>query len=198
MARPKQQHEETRAALLDAARRLLAAEGAGALTVRRLATEAGLSTMAIYSRYGGKDGIVNALFVEGFDQLAAAMNEVTPTDDTRADLARCGDAYRSFALAHPTSYAVMFQNAVPDFEPSEESLEVAARTLDLLAQQVQRAIDDGSFESADTQHLAALLWAAQHGIVSLELGGHAPPWIDFNTLHSLANEALMRGLSNPK
>jgi AcrR family transcriptional regulator len=196
MARPKQEHDESKVALLDAARRLLASGGPTALTVRQLAADAGLSTMAIYSRYGGKDGIVNALYVEGFERLAAAMNDAGMTDDPMVDLDRSGRAYRRFALDHPTSYAVMFQNVVPDFQPSDDALVVAAGTLDLLAQLVRRAIDAGRIAPDDPQMLAALLWASQHGIVSLELGHSAPPWIDFAALQDRAHVALMRGLAS--
>jgi AcrR family transcriptional regulator len=195
MARPKQEHDETKVALLDAARRLLAGGGPTALTVRQLAADAGLSTMAIYTRYGGKDGIVNALYIEGFERLASAMNEAGETDDPMADLDRSGKAYRRFALDHPTSYAVMFQNAVPDFEPTQAAQVVAAGTLDLLAQLVQRAMDAGRIAADDAQMLAALLWSSQHGIVSLELGHNTPPWIDFADLHGRAHRTLMRGLA---
>jgi AcrR family transcriptional regulator len=194
VARAKGDLDETKIALLDAARRLLAEEGASALTVRRLAAEAGLSTMAIYSRYGGKDGIVDALYIEGFERLAEAMRGARMTKDPIGDLDRCGQAYRSFALANPTSYAVMFQNVVPDFHPSEAAMVTAAQTLDLLAQLVQRAIDAGKFAPGDASALAGLLWAAQHGIVSLELGDSAPPWINFNDLHIMAHQSLMHGL----
>ncbi|MGZ4674264.1 MAG: TetR/AcrR family transcriptional regulator, partial [Ilumatobacteraceae bacterium] len=55
--------------LLKAASDLLATEGPAALTVRRIATAAGVSTMNVYSRFGGKDGVVEHLFVEGFHRL---------------------------------------------------------------------------------------------------------------------------------
>ena len=89
-------------ALLKAADTLLASEGASALTVRRIATEAGMSTMNVYSRFGGKDGVVEHLFLQGFALLAEAMNEVPETDDPMLDLSICGAAYRRFALDHAT------------------------------------------------------------------------------------------------
>ena len=48
-------HDDTSRALLAAAHRLLAEDGPEALTVRRIANEAGMSTMNVYSRFGGKD-----------------------------------------------------------------------------------------------------------------------------------------------
>ncbi len=72
--------------LLKAAGDLLAAEGPGALTVRRIANAAGVSTMNVYSRFGGKDGVVEHLFVEGFTRLGDGMRAVVATDDPIADL----------------------------------------------------------------------------------------------------------------
>src|SRR4051794_24641041 len=90
MARPL---DEQGHALLDAASRLLSTEGPGALTVRRIATEAGCSTMGVYSRFGGKDGVVEELYKEGVERLFAAM-DLEESDDPLEDLRRCGLNYR--------------------------------------------------------------------------------------------------------
>ena len=55
--------------ILEAASGLLSEEGASALSVRRIATAAGCSTMGLYSRFGGKDGVVDELYAEGFERL---------------------------------------------------------------------------------------------------------------------------------
>src|SRR5688500_17526276 len=82
-------HDEVAQTLLKAASDVLAAEGATALTVRRIAAEAGVSTMNVYSRFGGKDGIVEHLFIEGFSRLRDAQ-DVGVTDDPMDD--RVGSA----------------------------------------------------------------------------------------------------------
>ena len=79
-------------ALLAAAHRLLAEDGPSALTVRRLAAAAGVSTMNVYSRFGGKDGVVEELFVDGFRRLSAQMAHAPVTDDPFADLSAVGTA----------------------------------------------------------------------------------------------------------
>ena len=157
--------------LLTAASRLLATEGPEALTVRRIATEAGCSTMGVYSRFGGKDGIVEALFVEGFQGLAAAMDAGGETGDPLADLTGCGMGYRRFALAHPTSYSVMFERAVPGYEPSPEAGAIAYGAFDRLVRQVRRAMDAGALVAGDEQEVAQRLWSMTHGWMSLELRG---------------------------
>src|SRR3954471_1634276 len=60
--------------LVDEAGRILAAEGAGALTLRRLATVTGTSTMAVYTLFGDKNGLLSAMHREGFARLSTALD----------------------------------------------------------------------------------------------------------------------------
>jgi AcrR family transcriptional regulator len=159
--------------ILEAASRILSDEGAAALTVRRIATEAGCSTMGIYSRFGGKDGVVDALYVEGFEMLCADMSAATQTDDPVEDLRRCELRYREHALAHATHYMVMFGGAVPDFVPSAESKTLALDAFAALVADVQRCVDAGAFKG-DAAEIAYTLWSAMHGQVMLELVGIDP------------------------
>jgi AcrR family transcriptional regulator len=160
--------------LLKAASDLLATEGAGALTVRRVANAAGVSTMNVYSRFGGKDGVVEHLFVEGFTRLADGMRAVVETDDPIADMVTCGLSYRQFAIENPTLYSVMFDRVVPDFQPSLEAQSIAGSTLELLADRIDRAMKAGVLRPADRIHTAALVWATCHGVVSLETHSVGP------------------------
>src|ERR1700677_2028787 len=57
--------------LLAAAEAVLVREGPGGLTVRAVATEAGIAPMGVYNRLGGKEGLVDALLIRGFDRLPA-------------------------------------------------------------------------------------------------------------------------------
>src|ERR1700722_11434632 len=60
--------------LLAAAETVLVRDGPAGLTVRAVAAEAGIAPMGVYSRLGGKDGLVNALLIKGFDRLRAYMD----------------------------------------------------------------------------------------------------------------------------
>jgi AcrR family transcriptional regulator len=184
--------DDSRVAILDAANRLLADEGPSALTVRRIAAEAGGSTMNVYSRFGGKEGVLDALFREGFERLAATMRRGKQTTDSLADLRRCARTYRTFALENPTYYSVMFDRSAHDFRPTLDAHLVAATTLDMLAEKVQRAIDDGRL-AGNAADIAADLWAANHGLVSLELQGIGPKHIDWSRRHAETIDALLVG-----
>src|SRR6201996_508430 len=63
--------------LLAAAEAVLVRDGPAGLTVRAVAAEADIAPMSVYNRLGGKDGLVHALLIRGFDRLRAAMDAAT-------------------------------------------------------------------------------------------------------------------------
>src|SRR6476646_9001816 len=135
--------DELRVALLDAAGELLHAEGPHALSTRRLADLVGTSTQSIYTLFGGKQGVLRAVYREGFDRLAQHMRAVPVTDDPRVDLRRLRDAYRASAKASPHLYSVMFERPVAEFECTDDDIEHSLSTLHALADGVQRVLDAG-------------------------------------------------------
>ena len=187
--------DEVGATLLHAAGRLLAAEGPSALTVRRIANDAGMSTMNVYSRFGGKQGVVEQLFLEGFAQLSQYMGAAPITDDPVADLRACGRAYRQFALDHPTMYGVMFEHVVPDYEPSALALTSGLATLQQLADRIERCMRTGRFRVGEPLHVAAVVWSACHGAVSLEMKQKLSLAIDWEAVYRDTCEATVRGLA---
>jgi AcrR family transcriptional regulator len=189
--------DQTRVALLEAAHDLLATEGPGSLTVRRIAAAAGMSTMNVYSRFGGKDGVLDELYTDGFRRLGEAVEAAQDTDDAGDDLRRCGELYRRFAREHPTYYSLMFDRVVPDFEPSEAAQDVAIGTLVKLQQRVERAMAAGSMRAGDAFAVATALWACMHGLVSLEArttAGEAASF-DWDAVSDITFDALHRGLA---
>ncbi|MEU4620258.1 TetR-like C-terminal domain-containing protein [Actinoplanes sp. NPDC023801] len=78
------------------------------ITLRTLVAGTGVSTMAVYTYFGGMDGLWRAMRQEGFTRLAAVLNQVAPSADPVRDLAALGAAYLANALANPDLYRVMF------------------------------------------------------------------------------------------
>jgi AcrR family transcriptional regulator len=163
---------DVRLALLDAAGELLLAEGAEGMTTRRLAAMAGTTTQAIYTEFGGKEGIARAMYREGFARLEARMRAVDITDDPFVDLLQQGRVYRESALEHPYFYDVMFGRPIPEFSPNEEDLAVSRIANNLLSVAIERVIATGALvPEANADDIAQWLWAVVHGVVSLELTG---------------------------
>lgn len=163
--------EALRRVVLDAASHLLESEGPGALTMRRIAGEVGCSTSVLYTMFGGKAGVAEGLWREGFERLRQALKTVDGSDPLDR-LTAIGRAYRANALANPPYYAVMFQRPIPGFEPSAEAYAASLEALQVLVDAVAECIDAGVFRPEDPTHIARVLWAAAHGAVSLELTGY--------------------------
>jgi AcrR family transcriptional regulator len=174
VARPKLHDDALQIRLLDTAGSLLTSEGPDALSLRRLAAAAGTSTSAVYALFGGKPGILRALFIEAFTRFAAHLDTVTPSADPLADLLALGRAYRASALANPHLYAVMFGSPVPGFDPAPEDYAHAEATFTPLLDTVRRAVATGLLREANPYLIATTLWATVHGLVSLELGRALP------------------------
>ncbi|MFI6598528.1 TetR/AcrR family transcriptional regulator [Nonomuraea sp. NPDC050536] len=165
-----------RAAILDAATHLLVSEGVAALTVRRIAAEVGCSTKVIYTLFGGKDGLVEALWVEGFARFERRLSAWRDEADPLERLIRYGSVYRDYALEEPDYYRVMFLGAVPGFTPSPEAFAAAKRTFQILTDSVADCLAAGLLTGGTAEEISDLLWMAAHGAVSLEISGHfAPP-----------------------
>ena len=163
---------DVRLALLDAAGELLLSEGTEGMTTRRLASMAGTTTQAIYTEFGGKEGIARAMYREGFARLEERIRADGVTADPFLDLLQHGRAYRESALERPHFYGVMFGRPIPEFTPDGEDLEASRIVHDLLAEVIERVIATGALvPDAVADDIAQWLWAVVHGVVSLELTG---------------------------
>ena len=151
-----------RRALLDISSLVLERHGPDALTMRRIATEAGCSTTVLYTMFGGKAGIAEALWTEGFERLSAALAGAT-ADHPLERLGAMGRAYRANALANRSYYTIMFQRPIPGFEPSPEAYEASLVPLRTLADAVADCIRAGVFRTEAPSYIAGVLWAATHG-----------------------------------
>jgi AcrR family transcriptional regulator len=162
-----------RVAMLDAAGALLHSEGPQALTTRRLADAVGTSTQAIYTLFGGKEGIVRAMYREGFDRLQQCLADVPASAAPPDYLLGLGRAYRTAALRSPHYYDVMFGRPVPEFEPRADDVERSLATQAALTRGIVGCIECGMLRAdSDPAEVSAFLWAVAHGLVSLELTGH--------------------------
>ena len=156
--------------LLTAAEAVLVREGPGGLTVRAVATEAGIAPMGVYNRLGGKDGLVDALLIRGFDRLRAAC-DATAGPDATARFFDAGRRYREFALANPHFYAIMFEDAIPHMFDNPEVAEHAEAAFNALVRVVELTAAAGVIAAPDAVEVAQQIWSAIHGAVALELKG---------------------------
>jgi AcrR family transcriptional regulator len=196
MPRPRTHDEALRAKLLSQAQATLSTHGAAGLSLRTLARDCGTSTTAVYALFGGKRGLLTALFDDAFGRLGHLLAEVRPGADPVDDLVRLAAAYRRGALAEPHLFAVMFDGETV-LPAAAEARTAAGTALGPLREFVTRAVDERVLR-ADTDPVAAsvTLWATVHGWVSLQLRGFLPPGAE--TLFENAVRAVLDGWRTPQ
>lgn len=171
VGRPKQHGETTRAQLLSAAGRVLAQEGAVALSLRRVAEEVGTTTRAIYSLFGSKEGLLSAMYDELAEAFGRAHDAVASRSDVLTELLELALAYRRTALAHPNLYPLVVGPAVPGYTPGPDRIERARKGLRRAIEAIERGLEGGTFGGRDANTIAHMLWALLHGLTTLELAG---------------------------
>ncbi|HKY46926.1 MAG TPA: TetR/AcrR family transcriptional regulator [Acidimicrobiia bacterium] len=156
--------------LLQAAHDVLEREGPGAMTVRAIAARAGISTMAVYSRFGCKAKILEALYRRGFERLRRELEKVPVSPSSVQDITALGFAYRRFALDNPGLYGFMFERPLPGFDPTLESRQDGLQTtFHLLVERVEAFIHESMGGVGEPVLVSYLIWSALHGELSLEL-----------------------------
>lgn len=193
MARPKLHDENLRSRLLDRAAELVFDSGENALSLRRVAAAADTSTTAVYSLFGNKAGLVEALYREAARRFAARLAAARPSEDPAADIVRLGLAYRDYALTDPHLYSIMFGRRDREPEPTEDSEQEAAETMAPLVDAVRRGQRAGQLVGGPPERIALACWALAHGLVSIELTGMAPPPLDVAAGYEDALRAMVTG-----
>ncbi|MCA2981650.1 MAG: TetR/AcrR family transcriptional regulator [Myxococcaceae bacterium] len=187
--------------LLDVASGLLAEGGPAGLTMRAVAAAAGTSTMVLYSRFGGREALVEALLAEGFSRFAQALGAASAPEPA-AHLLALGHAYRRFALDHPTYFRLMWSGArgSPPLgaAPSGGAQEHAQQAFSALLHAVTRVLAADDRPARDAEPLAHCAWAAVHGFVSLELSGVTPSGPSADALFERTLRFALDGLRSPQ
>lgn len=164
---PRTADEGVRLALIEAAARLLAHEGRDALTTRRVASEVGTSTMALYTHFDGMDDLRRAVRLEWFNRLSEYLARVPRTADPIADLAALGWAYFFTAVSNEHMFRITVVDPVPD--PDVATMAIGA--LQVLVDAVQRCIDEGRLRSGDATARALQIWMGGTGVLVACLAG---------------------------
>ncbi|NMO02546.1 TetR/AcrR family transcriptional regulator [Gordonia sp. TBRC 11910] len=184
---PRTPAAQIRSSLIAAGRRILEENGQAGLTVRAVASAAGVAPMGVYNHFDGKEGLLNAVVTDGFREFAATI--AASDDDPARRLAACGRGYRRFALANPTLYALMFaKDCQPDAQIAHESFLV-------LAEVIRYGQLGGVIRDGDPHGIALEVWSCVHGAMSLELSGGLPEMLDAETNYEGVIALVARGLA---
>lgn len=193
-------HDEMQRRILDAARQQLTTVGPAQLSLRAIARELGVVSSAIYRYVASRDELITRLILDSFNTLADAVG--TACSQAKADpvvqFSTWAYTLRSWALAHPYDWALIYGVPIPGYAAPSDTIDPARRVNDpvlALYGQLEPNLQAGeTFHAAEAalQPLRAMLeehyasgpgtagvatammwaWSSVHGFINLELGGH--------------------------
>ncbi|HEV2530487.1 TetR/AcrR family transcriptional regulator [Phenylobacterium sp.] len=177
-------HGDLRRALVDAARRILEAEGPTALSLRAVAREAGVSPAAPYHHFKDKAELLDAIADEGWQMLDAAMAKAKAEAEPRGKLTALGIAYVCFARENPALYRVMY-DAARDNEALPDQMQHGDDSAYCKVRDTMIELGADPTATVDLELATTAAWCAAHGLAEMagfkqfehlkqELGGEVP------------------------
>ena len=171
--------------LVQATISLLAEQGPSAIKARTVAAASGLSTMVVFSHFGGIPELTRAVIDHGFKELDRAFSQLPVTDDPIADLAVQALTCRRVARENPHLYDLMFGLSTRStYRPvADSAVRLSGRSPAFrdayahMAQACARLVSSGRVIQQDPDVVAAQLWSFVHGFITLEL---ADTFIEFD------------------
>ena len=137
--------------IVETARRQLATDGAGGLSLRAVARDLGMVSSAVYRYVSGRDELLTLLIVEAYDALGAAAERAEaelPREDLRGRWFAVGRAVRQWAVGNPHEHALIFGSPVPGYAAPQTTIGPAARVPVLLIGLLVEAVVTGRYDPA--------------------------------------------------
>ena len=144
--------QNARADLLAAAWAMVHEGGLGALSLRKLAQRAGITTPTVYAYFESKNAILDAMFGEAAESFERSNAQPLEDGTPHQQLVAHAHRFAAFCTSDVARYQLLFQHLIPGFNPSQESYAPAVRALDSARRLLERA------GVRDARHLD--LWTA--------------------------------------
>lgn len=180
-------HGDLKNALIRAGIEILSKEGVQALSLRKVAKQAGVSHAAPYAHFADKQALIAAIAAEGYKKLYEQLSMAKEQgDDPLACLVAVAFAYVQFAIDEPDHFRITFSGAVEAEQNYPEYVEQSKRCFALVVTVVADCQRHGVLMQRDTQLTAVSIWASIHGFVQLFLSNQLPSVLTANySVHAL-------------
>ncbi|WEO93499.1 TetR/AcrR family transcriptional regulator [Streptomyces sp. FXJ1.172] len=166
----------------------IASAGASALSLNAIAKQIGMSGPALYRYFANRDELITELIRDAYRSLADAFRARAEAGTDLDDLAH---TMRSWALADPQRYFLLYGTPVPGYRAPEDTTRLASQIMSVLLDACTAEEPSAAPSSPLHTHLerhrtwaaehpappsalhrALTFWTRLHGVLSLELAGH--------------------------
>jgi AcrR family transcriptional regulator len=204
--RRQRERDELREKILDAARELFLECGYEGVTMRKVAERIEYSPTAIYLHFADKETLFRELCNADFWHLAEKFQQAAQIANPVERLRKSAEIYIRFAVDHPNQYRLMFMTPKPVATAGEEAIshkgDPNKDSYAFLLSLVKSAIEAGSFRpEIGAELIAQTLWAAVHGVASLEITHRCDVWVEWTPLHERTQtmlDGILNGLLQPQ
>jgi AcrR family transcriptional regulator len=173
--------------LVDTASHLIEQHGLEGLTLQSLAKAVGIAAPSLYHHFANKTALLRAVNQATEAALGQALHSAIESQgQPQAQLKAIFQAYRAFAVAHPTTYGLLYSNSLPTLQTDPQG----ATQIALLLQAVMAQVV-GQERSLEALRGA---WALVHGFVMLELCGQFRREGDLESAFQTAIATYIQGL----
>ena len=173
MARTAYHHGDLHQQAHDQALAVLRLEGDGAISLRAIAKQIGVSAPALYRHYADRESLLAELAISGF---AALRQQLLSVDQhaPRAALIGIGLAYVAFAQSEPNLYRLMFGGRVLPKGAHPRLDQAGLDAFNVLQDTIARGQRAGYLKPAPLALMTATAWSLVHGLSQLTIDGHLP------------------------
>lgn len=177
MGRRRVHDQETGEALLDEALTLLRKGGPSAVSLRAVAEAAGTSGRAVYTVFGSKQALIDALAQRGYNRLSGLVNGVEQTEDPAGDLVTAGVAgFRTFATEEPALFRLTFEQVSAEVLAHEPVAQAGYDSYRALRARIGHLRDAGGVHPDRTDVACCFAFHATcQGLASSEMAYWRPP-----------------------
>ena len=184
--------QEVIEAILTAAREIMRRDGVAALNLNEVARLVGMQTPSLYKYFSSKFALYDTLFRMGVRLFRESEEHVWGSSQPIWERIQIWFETRLLlAQEHADLYHLVFDNPVPGFIPSEESLEEVRKVRLPGMQAITAAIDAGSIASPlPPERVFDLLLAMRRGIIAEHLGKETHLPLGDERFRSLVPEVL--------
>lgn len=171
------------------------AEGVDGVTMRRVASSAGVTAMAIYKHFRNRDALLCAATAAEYSRIAGYFARANARTRVRGMRGMLG--YLNYAFDHPQLFKYMFSSRRADAFVFPADLKAGhSPTFNVLQAVVSQLMNQGAFERDDVSETALSIWAHAHGLIALYLSGRiAVSRAAFRKLYMRSLDRLLGGLT---
>ena len=194
----QQKSLSTREKLLAVALELMEGpDGVDGVTMRAVASAAGVTTMATYKHFQNRDALLRAATAAEYPRIEGYFTRANARTEVPGMRGMLG--YLDYALDHPQIFRYMFSSHRPDvFVFPGDLNEGKSPTFNILLGNVAELMERQILRTDDVAETALSIWAHAHGLITLYLSGRiAAPRATFEKLYMRSLDRLARGLAKP-